>query len=317
MTAVAAVLLVALGAAALEVVARVLERRMPAYRYWHDQLTTGKWHQLRALRREPPVDVVLAGSSQMLMALDPTAMPFRCYNAALYRAVPTVMAEWLAELVLPALRPRLVVWGVSILDLNDNGSFHSGVYERFSASPARRGGLRRWLLAHSAFARRWRVLLRRGPLPSADEPTSAKPLSALLGPMGQGLEYVGFTEYRLSDDKREFIETQIVDGFAMGGAQVAALRSGVASVRSAGADVVLVEMPCTDEFVEMYPNGAADLAGSRALLRSVAADLGVAFVEAPEELPQRWFADCVHLNGVGMAEWSARVGTFVAGRLAA
>lgn len=309
---VAVVALVALAEGA----ARVLERRMPAYRFWHDQLTTGKWHQLRALRREPPVDVVLAGSSQMLMALDPTAMPFRCYNAALYRAVPAVMTEWLREFVLPSLRPRLVVWGVSILDLNDNGLFHSGIYERFTSSAARRPGPRRWLLTHSALARRGRTLLRRRPV-ADDDPTRAKPLSALLGPMGKGLEYVDYDEYRLSDDKREFIETQIVAGFSMGGAQVSALRSGVAAVRATGAEVVLVEMPCTEEFVAMYPRGWDDLAESRALLRGVAADLGVAFVEAPEELPQRWFADCVHLNGVGMREWSARVGSFVSERLAA
>jgi hypothetical protein len=257
----------------------------------------------------------------MLTALDPTAMPFRCYNAALYRAVPGVTSEWLRDEVIPALRPRLVVWGLSILDLNDNGLFHSGIHERYTASVARRRGVRRWLLTYSALFRRApalrhpRTLLR--PPPNTDDPTANKRLATLLGPMGKGLEYVEFDTYRLSDDKREFIESQIVAGFSMGGAQIAALRRGVETVRAAGAEVVLVEMPCTDEFVEMYPNGLADLLASRDLLRSVAADLGVAFVAAPDDLPQRWFADCVHLNGVGMREWSARVGGVVAERLAA
>lgn len=313
MIVVVVVAVLAVLVVAAEALARLLERRLPAYRFWHDQLTTGKWHQLRALRSEPPVDVVLAGSSQMLAALDPTAMPFRCYNAALYRAVPTVTAEWLRDEVLPAVRPRLVVWGVSILDLNDNGLFHSGIHERYTASPARHPGWRLWLLVHSALARRGRTLLR--PAPDVD-PTRTKPLPALLGPMGKGMEYVAFDEYRLSDDKREFIETQIVAGFAMGGAQAAALRSGVETVRAAGADVMLVEMPCTEEFVLMYPRGWDDVAEARRLLASLASEVGVAFVPASDDLPQRWFADCVHLNGVGMRELSARVGDAVAGRLA-
>ena len=309
----AALVVVAVVATAVlaEAVARLLERRFQAYRFWHDQLTTGKWHQLRALRREPPVDVVLAGSSQMLTALDPTAMPFRCYNAALYRAVPAVTAEWLRDEVLPAVRPRLVAWGVSILDLNDNGPFHAGIHERYTASPARRPGIRRFLLTHSALVRRGRSLLRKPP----PDPTSAKPLAQLLGPMGKGLEYVGYTDYLLSDDKREFIETQIVADFAMGGRQVSALRAGVSAVRAAGADVVLVEMPCTEEFALMYPHGWSDVEDARSLLRAVAADLGVAFVPAPDDLPLRWFTDCVHLNGVGMAEWTERVGPILAERL--
>lgn len=292
-----ALVLVALLAAA-EAAARLRERRLPAYRYWHDQLTTGKWHQLRALRREPPVDVVLAGSSQMLMALDPTAMPFRCYNAAFYRAVPTVMTEWLRDEVLPALRPRLVVWGVSILDLNDNGPFHAGIHAKYLASPARRPGLKRWLLTHSALVRRRKGLLR------TDDPTSAKPLDSLLGPMGKGLEYVAYDSYRLSDDKREFIQTQIVASFAMGGRQVEALREGARVVRAAGARLLLVEVPCTEEFVAMYPNGAADLAEARRLMDAVADEIGVPFVKSSDDLPERWFADCVHLNGVGMREWT-------------
>jgi lysophospholipase L1-like esterase len=98
---------------------------------------------------------------------------------------------------------------------------------------------------------------------------------------------------------------------------VAALREGVAAVRATGAEVVIAEMPCTEEFVLMYPRAYDDLAESRRLLRSLADDLGVEFLSAPDDLPQRWFADCVHLNGTGMREWSADVGALLAERLAA
>ena len=296
-----------------EAAMRLVERRLPMYMHWHDRLTTGKWIQLQQLRRQAPVDVVLAGSSQMLTAADPTAMPFRCYNAGLYRGVPTVMAEWLRDEVLPATRPRLVVWGLSILDLNDNGAFHSGILQRYRNAPAQRSGR----LVH---LRRRSALLRRAPMlmhprrartlvrtAAAYDPTSTKPLSALLGPMGKGMEYVPFTEYRLSDDKAQFIRDEIVGGFAMGGTQVDAIRRGAGAIRAAGAELMLVEVPCAEEFIRMYPNGAADAYAAKKRLQTLADELDVPFVPISEQLPLEWFYDAVHLNGTGMDAWTAQL----------
>jgi hypothetical protein len=317
MIVVAAVAAVALLVVAAEVLARLAERRLPTYLLWHDQLTTGKWRQLQRLRREPPLDVLLAGSSQMLMALDPTALPFRAYSAALYRGVPTVMLEWLRDEVLPATRPRAVVWGVSVLDLNDNGGFHQGITAKYRAGrPA--PGLGRWARATFAVVRRWRLLLTpwrvlRLALPGeAAVGPEGKPLSRLLGPMGKGIEYADYDTYMLSDDKRAFIETEMVNAFSMGGAQVDALREGARLVTSTGARLVFVEMPFTVEFAEMYPPGAVSAA--RELLASVAAEVGAPWIPTDgDALPRDWFADCVHLNGVGMARWTETVGPVLAG----
>jgi hypothetical protein len=298
-------------------VLRLVERRLPMYMHWHDRLTTGKWLQLKQLRRQPQVDVVLAGSSQMLTAVDPTQVPFRCYNAGLYRGVPTVMAEWLRDEVLPATRPRLVVWGLSILDLNDNGSFHAGILRRYREAPARHGGALVDLRRRSAFLRRAPMLMhpRRARAlvrtAAAYDPTGTKPLSALLGPMGKGMEYVPFTEYRLSDDKAQFVRNEIVGGFAMGGTQLEAVRRGAAAIRAAGADLMFVEVPCTDEFVQMYPRGQADLTAANGLLQTLADELGVPFVPMSQQLPLSWFYDAVHLNGAGMREWTAQVGPVI------
>ena len=311
MFAVAVVALLCAALAVAEALLRLAERRLPTYLLWHDQLTTGKWLQLQALRREPPVDVLLAGSSQMLFALDPTAIPGRAYNCAIYRGIPTVMTEWLRDEVLPALRPRLVVWGVSVLDLNDNGGFHNGIYARYTAGRPRRGpafALRR----HVALARRWRLLrtplrllrlARPGPVEAGAE---GKPLSRLLGPAGKGLEYVDYDSYLLSDEKRAFIETEMVNDFSMGGAQAAALREGARLVRATGASLVFLEMPFTSEFSDMYPAGAVGAA--RALLASIAEEAGVPFVPTDgDALPHDWYCDCVHLNGVGMRKWTEQV----------
>ena len=308
--ALAAVVVAVVALVAAEAVLRVAERRLPTYLLWHDQLTTGKWRQLRRLRKEAPVDVLLCGSSQMLFALDPTALPVRAYNCAIYRGIPTVMLEWLRDEVLPATRPRLVVWGVSILDLNDNGGFHLGIHERYVAGRPSPGPALH-ARASSALVRRWRLLLdplRLARLLRRAEPETDKPLSRLLGPMGKGLEYADYDSYRLSDEKREFIQTEMVNEFSMGGAQAAALRAGAALVRQAGARLVFVEMPFTSEFTEMYPRQAADVAEARALLASVAAEAGAPWLPTDgDALPHDWFADCVHLNGVGMRGWTEAV----------
>lgn len=157
------------------------------------------------------------------------------------------------------------------------------------------------MLAHP---RRARSLVRTA---AAYDPTSAKPLAALLGPMGKGMEYVPFTEYRLSDDKAQFVRDEIVGGFAMGGIQVEALRRGAATIRAAGADLMLVEVPCTEEFVAMYPHGRADAEAANALLQSLANELDVPFVPISEQLPLECFYDAVHLNGTGMARWTAQL----------
>jgi hypothetical protein len=316
----------AVGAAAAvalstEAALRVAESRLAPVLPWHDHLTSGKWRQLRVLRREAPVDVVLAGSSQMLTALDPTVVApdgTRCYNAALYRGVPELMTEWLADVVLPATRPRLVVWGISILDLNDHGRFHREVCERFAASPARRLGPfaleareRSAIVRRASSLRHPRALLRslrETPGPSEDR------IEGLLGAMGKGLEYVAFDTYQLSDHKAAFIRDEIVNDFAIGGRQVDALRRGAAIVQGTGARLVLLEMPSTSEFHDMYPRRSADVDDARDLLRRTADELGVPFV-ATKDVPHDWFADCVHLNGRGMAAWSEELRPLVAEEL--
>ena len=156
--------------------------------------------------------------------------------------------------------------------------------------------------------RRARALVRTA---AAYDPTSTKPLSALLGSMGKGMEYVPFTEYRLSDDKAQFIRDEIVGGFAMGGTQVDAIRRGAAIIRAAGADLMLVEVPCADEFIDMYPNGQADAAAASDLLQTLAQELNVPFVPISARMPLDWYYDAVHLNGTGMREWTAELGPVI------
>ena len=322
--AIAGVLLVALAIA--ELAARALERRLPPYQHWHDRLLTGKWHQVRALRREPPVDVVIAGGSQGLMAFDPFVVapaPLRCYSAAFYRGIPKVVSRWLVDFVLPATRPRVVVWGLSIADLNDNGKLQREIDERFVANFRLRrdavSRLRTWAVANSALVRRGPLLInpRRvlREVRAARVPTRAKPLSRLLGPMGKGLEYADFDAFQLTPEKAAFIHDELVANFYLGGEQVREIGRVADAARARGARLLLVELPTTEEFREMYPHGEADFTEARRVLSSLAAERGFEFVPVTQELPKHWFADCIHLNGVGMQKWSTMLSDRVASAL--
>jgi len=305
----AAFALLALVLVGFELLTRRIEQQLPPYGLWHDVLTTGKWHQLRKLRHEPPVDVLLAGSSQMLMAVDPMTLvqpPLRCYNAALYRGVPCVMTPWLEDVVLSAVRPRTVVWGISVLDLNDRGEFHRGVEERFNAAVARRRGPATFVKVHSALIRHggvWRSPLRAVRLLTGHGEPVAKPVAAVLGPMGKGVEYLDFDTYQLSESKARFVQDEIVNSFSMGGRQTDALRQGIRAAQRTGANVMLVEMPATQAFYDMYPHRNRDVDDARALLARTAEELGIEWIPVTE-LPQDWFADPVHLNGRGMQAWT-------------
>ena len=196
-----------------------------------------------------------------------------------------------------------------MLDLNDNGPFHHGVEQRFLAAPARGRGPRRWLVVHSALVRRAGLALHpraAARMVRAHSLDQRPPWAAVLGDMGKGLEYLSFDTYQLSGTKADFVRNEIVNGFAMGGPQLQAVRELVTELKAGGTRVLLLEMPATEEFHAMYPQGMRDVEAARALLARTAADLEVPWIPVAD-LPQGWFADCVHLNGRGMREWTESI----------
>lgn len=295
------------GAATLvgaETVVRAVAHRLPEERIWHDGVTQVKHRQMRMRRAVGGTGgVVFAGSSQMLDGVHPpTAAPAlgtRAYNAALHRGFLPLTERWLADVVLPTLEPRLVVLGLSVLDLNDNNTAQHQQLRQFQRSTARREGwrplLRRAAHERSAVVRHFvgrdpKVLLR-------DE---------RVGPDGEGTEFLRATGYRLSDRKRDYIIDELLGDYTTGAPTMDQLHRVVTAVRSAGADVVLVEMPVTDEINALLPHGVADREQASAALCEAAARQDVRLVSDLRALADRkWFADCVHFLGVGMTRASA------------
>src|SRR5438309_339340 len=107
---------------------------------WHEQLTERKYFQIRNRALLGGADVVSVGCSHSVFGFDTKLLAEEAglglgYNAAIYRAVPPLVGPWLDRIVLPLLRPKLVVWGMSALHLNDNSVLHKNIWEDFSGSP--------------------------------------------------------------------------------------------------------------------------------------------------------------------------------------
>ena len=151
--------------AGAEAGARVFEQRIETNEVrWYDETTQLKVGQMEA-RAE--TDVVIVGTSMAWQGLVPASLApelgtdtDRIYNAGLAGAVPLVTEPWLLDVVVDALSPTTVVWGVSSLDFSDTyGDANAQIY---AAAPATRSGLLpaadRGLREHSALIRQRSVL---------------------------------------------------------------------------------------------------------------------------------------------------------------
>lgn len=308
-----------LAAAAAELTLRRVDGLLPAHLHFHDQLSTGKWRQLEDLvRRGESVEVLLIGSSQMVAALDPTTIvppPLTAYNAALHRATPDLTARWLTDVVLPRVRPRVVVWGLGSADLNDNGPIHDETLATFLRSPgASSSPARRYLSAlrtRYALLRHAKVLLqprRFARLLRKSATVAGTATYRHLGPRGRSQQYWEREEYWTTPEKLAFLKGKVVSDFAVGGRQIETITRTVQRLRSAGVGVLLIEMPHAQEYQDLLPRGEQDVLRAREALQRIADETG-SVLHTPErdELPTDWFNDCVHLNGRGMRGWTAAV----------
>lgn len=275
-----------------------IRRLIPVPRF-HDAVAAHKFEHMTSRRR---VDVVFCGTSQVLVGLNPahaTPAGLSGYNAALHRAVPTVSARWLEDVVLPALHPRTVVLGASLLDLNDQGRFHSEILARYSANPPP-GRLRLKLHRHAP-----RALFD---LDSSRLPSTRA--TALLRQDGFSEEFVG-KGWLVSDAKQAMLRDEIAADFRLGGQQVLAVRAALQSLRRRHIATVLCELPVRPEFVELFPRGQDDLRDASTALKRVAAETGARYVTFPSVQSRHFFADPIHLNGAGAIAVSEMMRSFL------
>lgn len=301
----------------LEVSTRVIESRLPDPLVWHSYETQRKVEQMDDLAATG-VDVVFFGSSMVNAAVIPALFEstagggITAYNAALSSGTPRLTAAWGLNVVLPRLRPKLVVIGTSSVDMTDNGRARTLFYDGFRNSPA---GLEvlgtedildrtdRFLREHLALwahraelrdpAALWDAV--RGNEPTVDGPTESMDARGHL----TNLEAQPF-------DQRPFRDGIAgVSVWGLGTEDPGALRRLIAGAEATGARVVLVDLPITAEYIAFHPRGDADYQASKRAIAEMANDTGAGLIDLDQPRDHALFADELHLNGDGARRFTA------------
>lgn len=328
------VALIALAAAVAvflaELIGRAIAHVRPEPLRWHDLFTQRREDQMRARSRAGGVDVVAIGASDVNFSVDAKVVEEitgrSCYNASLYRGLPEVTQRWLTDRVLDLLTPTVVVLGMSPVLFNDNSPLLSRVDEYNAAPVFHAGRLRRahWRLSRHSFALRYAGLVRHPrllarvlgtvirrpegwrwsvPLSIADELDADGRCTTMLDrAYGHGPRMLGL------------FQQQAGPGFYDRGEQLAVFVGTVRMLRTRGIlPVVSVSPTCADLIDGLYVGGRARWEQDLERIKRLVEDAGAAVLDVTAGLDRREsFADMLHTNGAGQAEFSRRLAVALA-----
>jgi hypothetical protein len=282
-----------------------------------------KVEHLERLRHDAPFDAVFIGHSIPLCAIDPDVVRessggLKTYNAALSTLFFGSARLWMAEFVVPNLRPKLVVLGLAGLEFNPHSTRMHFMEEYVRAQDARA----RWELG--GLGERMRLLCTRPEvaryfvrrmLGRAAEPLPPPKDRSQLGPLGEERKH---DERPLQTTERlhEALRDGIFTTYEFADSEVAKLRDFVAAMRAQGADVAVLRLVTMPNAVDYYPRGIADYDDAWARIRAVLDELDVALLEVdPSPFDESCFADVMHMNGRGKERYSRLVGAALAAHL--
>lgn len=291
-----------------ELLARGISPFLPPYSRWNFEPVDVKVAQMTSIaRQEGSVDVIFLGNSVGQAGFDPSLFAERtgfrnAYNASLDGASARLLERWTLEVVVPLLRPRLVVIGLTSRDLNDNGRANASLYGKYMESEGRAVFLGRADFSErlEGWGARLSHLVRvrpflRTPKELITQLGDHESAADKLGPRGEELlPPRPYDPGRLAED----IRREALNDYSVGGSEVAALEALVVALRQQGIAVVFVEMPLVEEdYVPLHPEGADDYERFRKTLRRLADRQGVWLLPA-DGFPQDivLFDDVYHLN---------------------
>jgi hypothetical protein len=228
---------------------------------------------------------------------------------------------WTRKVVVPRLRPDVVVVGFSSGELNDhwnqpdtlNGKMSRSHYGRIAAGTGTViEKIDDWMVDH-VYLMRYRSVLRK-PVDAVHEKNPAQLLQAVdrLGRL-QIMSRFQQRPYSPGLSRQLGIWDKVFRNYRAGGAQFAALDGLVSELTGRGIRVVLVRMPVTADVIPLHPDGIADRERFGRVLASFAAAHPVTFIDAEAAIggPTGLFVDPLHLNTAG----ERRVTTFVLEKL--
>ena len=288
---------------------RLVEDDLPTPQRWSREEEQVKADDLERLS-DRPGGVVFLGSSMMDAAADPawflerSERPGPAYNAALLGADTQITHLWAVELVAPTVRPSLAIIGVSCREIGGSEAALETQYRQFLDAPAVRAltGRKKVLarvddqvgrlsaLVHHRFElRQPRNLLGR----DRRDTTKLK-----INQHGQDEVFLD-KAYPAPDKVEEALVRPDVDRLVISSRRVRALARTVRTLRGQGTEVVVVNMPITQDFVGYMPAPSEETnARCWRVLRETAEGSGARYIEAGV-WEQHLFADPIHLNREG------------------
>lgn len=281
---------------------------------WHAPLVEDKIEYFRNFAASHDVDVLFVGNSTMQAGVDPAAFDAartalgaqgESFNASIEGLPPSVNKEYL-KLYLRSVSPHTVIIGVTPQDLNANSPWAKDMDDRAGHSINLQAGVQdspmgyvlAFLLDYSELFRyRYvlhQMLLRGGNLdPHPDVYFDERGFHSI--------------ERSLADfSPSERLQAQNRAGvlnYNPIGEQTDAVREMIATVRSHGAQPVLVAMPLSDQYYANFDD-PADYQEYLIALQQLADELHIPLwdmeaLAGSEQFGDREFGDLNHLNRVG------------------
>lgn len=301
----------------LELAVRQVEGRIRDSLEWPDWEAQNKVERMNLIRRRGrQAAVVVVGTSMTHAAVDPRMLATKLnvpltFNAALNGSDMRSLELWTLGVVVPNLKPRIVVIEASSAVLNDNGLTQEEFWELFKNS--RRGSrlagtggapaaIQRWFESRFALVRHRSALRQpfRAFTPSADQTAfavNAQGVSFLV--QGRGRRIL---TYSIPEIFRDRTVNKTLHNYAAGGEQLAALSRLVRGLQALGITVVLADMPQTSDAIELHPGKERDYAKYTTVLqRFVSTHPNIQFVDMRGMVggDTVLFRDPVHMNTRG------------------
>ncbi len=268
-------------------------------------------HKVAQMETLAGAEVVFLGDSVTQAAFDPgtflaaSGRFATAYNASIDGAGGRFLEPWALEVVVPELRPEVVVIGLTSRSFNDNSLGIRTLMARYEESFGRREMLGEVTvidriehrLAEVSDIVGIRSLLRDPKQLSEQWGSQTSPLKAL-GPLGA--EH--FPPGRYSIERlAPKVRNRALRDYALGSIDVPALDSLIAALQQMNIGVVLVDMPVVAaDYVPLHPHGQRDVDAYEASLQALAAARGVPLVDGAAVLADTsYFVDFYHLNTAG------------------
>lgn len=298
-------ILTAIGVLAIgESGARMLERRIPSAGDWPRGPISEQADAVSRDAHGSAVSVVFAGSSMVEAGIDASRFTrltgVKSLNVALPASTNFMVEPWIVHVVVPALRPKVVVIGVASRDFNDNGSGPADALKALTQAP----GYRR-AASHGLFTSVDRAVSRFSALVRLRRelrvPTNVLRALRTTEPATVtrcSSQRTVARPYRSSALVSTYPVT-VLKKYSAGGVQTRALIRTIRDLKRLGTEVVLMKLPATSEYLSLHPHGRADIVSFEDALGRVTHETNVPLIDGSSISNKRFFRDQIHLNCSG------------------